>query len=133
MTTKYKEVLQQIDQLKSEAAALRQTAIVEAKERIKVLMEGHNLNWEEVGAPVTNATQGRAVARKAGRKRQSASAAKPKTGGKRQGAKDGRSVVTPKYRDPKSGATWSGRGKTPRWIAAELKKGKTREHFAIAR
>lgn len=24
--------------------------------------------------------------------------------------------VSPKYRDPTSGATWSGRGKTPRWI-----------------
>jgi DNA-binding protein H-NS len=24
--------------------------------------------------------------------------------------------VSPKYRDPQSGATWSGRGKTPKWI-----------------
>lgn len=24
--------------------------------------------------------------------------------------------VSPKYRDPDSGATWSGRGKTPKWI-----------------
>jgi len=24
--------------------------------------------------------------------------------------------VSPKYRDPHSGATWSGRGKTPKWI-----------------
>ncbi|KHS09405.1 histone [Burkholderia multivorans] len=34
--------------------------------------------------------------------------------------------VVAKYRDPESGATWSGRGKPPRWIA-----GKDRESFAI--
>ncbi len=34
--------------------------------------------------------------------------------------------VAAKYRDPESGATWSGRGKPPRWIA-----GKNREQFAI--
>lgn len=26
-------------------------------------------------------------------------------------------TVAPKYRDPGSGATWTGRGKAPRWIA----------------
>lgn len=26
--------------------------------------------------------------------------------------------VAPKYRDPKTGATWSGRGKAPTWIAS---------------
>jgi DNA-binding protein H-NS len=25
-------------------------------------------------------------------------------------------AVEPKYRDPKSGATWSGRGRAPRWM-----------------
>lgn len=34
--------------------------------------------------------------------------------------------VTPKYRDEKSGATWTGRGKAPVWIA-----GKNREDFLI--
>lgn len=27
-----------------------------------------------------------------------------------------RAVVAPKYRDPKTGATWSGRGRAPAWI-----------------
>lgn len=31
-----------------------------------------------------------------------------------------------RYRDPESGATWSGRGRVPRWIA-----GKDREQFAV--
>ena len=38
-----------------------------------------------------------------------------------------RGPVEAKYRDPKSGKTWSGRGKPPLWIA-----GKDREQFLIA-
>lgn len=38
-----------------------------------------------------------------------------------------RGAVAPKYRDPESGKTWSGRGKPPLWIA-----GQEREGFAIA-
>lgn len=36
--------------------------------------------------------------------------------------------VAPKYRDPKSGATWSGRGRAPAWI----KDAKNRNRFLIA-
>jgi DNA-binding protein H-NS len=41
------------------------------------------------------------------------------------GPKPGQKVV-PKYRDPASGATWSGRGKTPKWI-----NGADRSQYAI--
>lgn len=34
--------------------------------------------------------------------------------------------LPPKYRDPESGATWSGQGREPRWIV-----GKDRNAFAI--
>lgn len=34
--------------------------------------------------------------------------------------------VAPKYRDPKTGATWSGRGRAPAWV------GKNRDKFLIA-
>jgi len=30
----------------------------------------------------------------------------------------------PKYRDPKTGATWTGKGRAPGWIAAAVKAGK---------
>jgi DNA-binding protein H-NS len=43
----------------------------------------------------------------------------------KSGPKPGNKVV-PKYRDPASGATWSGRGKTPRWI-----NGADRSQYAI--
>jgi len=41
------------------------------------------------------------------------------------GPKPGNKVAA-KYRDPQSGATWSGRGKTPRWI-----NGTDRSQYAI--
>lgn len=37
----------------------------------------------------------------------------------------------PKYQDPKTGKTWSGRGKTPTWMQAAILKGKTKEKFLI--
>lgn len=46
-----------------------------------------------------------------------------KTKGKRRSKG---STVAPKYRDPKTGATWSGRGRTPAWLA-----NKNRERFLI--
>jgi len=47
------------------------------------------------------------------------------------GLKQGRKVqtktpVAAKYRDPKTGATWSGRGRAPAWV------GKNRDRFLIA-
>jgi DNA-binding protein H-NS len=41
------------------------------------------------------------------------------------GPKPGNKVAA-KYRDPQSGATWSGRGKTPKWI-----NGADRSQYAI--
>ena len=36
-----------------------------------------------------------------------------------------------KYLDPKTGATWTGRGKTPKWLQAALLSGKKKEKYAI--
>src|ERR1700716_1126194 len=55
-------------------------------------------------------------------------AGKARNGRKRVGRK-----ATPKYRDPKTGETWSGRGGTARWLAREIKAGKKREDFLIAK
>lgn len=50
-------------------------------------------------------------------------------GRKRAGASDSavKRSVAPKYRNPATGATWSGRGKPPTWIA-----GKDRAEFEIS-
>jgi DNA-binding protein H-NS len=42
--------------------------------------------------------------------------------------------VLPKYRNPLSPSeTWSGRGKTPNWLATALKKGRKIDDFKIVR
>ena len=41
--------------------------------------------------------------------------------------------VAPKYKDPQSSATWSGRGLTPKWLAEKEKAGAKREEFLIKR
>jgi DNA-binding protein H-NS len=48
--------------------------------------------------------------------------------GRRRGKRGavGGQPVAPKYQDPKTGATWSGRGREPGWI-----KGKKRDRFLI--
>lgn len=46
-------------------------------------------------------------------------------------AANNRGVVPPKYRDPKSGMTWSGRGKQPRWMTRLISQGAKREDFRI--
>jgi DNA-binding protein H-NS len=43
-------------------------------------------------------------------------------------ARSSRAGVAPKYRDPESGSTWSGRGKPPKWIA-----GQDRDSFLIGK
>lgn len=43
------------------------------------------------------------------------------------------SKVEPKYRHPETGATWAGRGMAPKWLSAELAKGRKLEEFLINR
>ena len=53
-------------------------------------------------------------------------AAKKSTAGRKLGK------VPPKYRNPgNKDETWTGRGKQPRWLAAEVAKGKKVEDFLI--
>ncbi|HUH40224.1 MAG TPA: H-NS histone family protein [Castellaniella sp.] len=40
-------------------------------------------------------------------------------------------VIPPKYRHPQTQATWTGRGKAPRWITEAEAQGQTRDSFLI--
>lgn len=42
-----------------------------------------------------------------------------------------RRPVPPKYKDPSTGATWTGRGKAPRWISDAEAAGKSRDQYLI--
>jgi len=55
----------------------------------------------------------------------------PTRGAKKASGKKG--VVAPKYRNPETGETWSGRGRQPVWFAKALKKsGVTAESLLIS-
>lgn len=43
-----------------------------------------------------------------------------------------RAIAAPKYRDPMTGKTWSGRGREPVWMRQAIESGKTKEDFLIA-
>ncbi len=42
-----------------------------------------------------------------------------------------RAKVAVKYRDPASGATWTGRGRAPKWIVEAEAAGKDRKKFLV--
>jgi DNA-binding protein H-NS len=52
-------------------------------------------------------------------------------------ATDGKAVRTrrkpeTKYMDATTGNSWTGRGKTPKWLQAALSEGKSMDQFAVA-
>lgn len=42
-----------------------------------------------------------------------------------------RTKARPKYRDPRTGVTWAGGGRMPRWLRAEIENGRALEEFSI--
>lgn len=57
-------------------------------------------------------------------------AAKASTGAAKRGPKKGQKVA-PKFHDPKSGNSWTGRGLTPVWLREHEEAGGNREDFAV--
>jgi len=56
---------------------------------------------------------------------------RPRRGRGAKKAAGTRKPVAPKFRNSKTGETWSGRGRTPRWLAALEAQGKSREDYRI--
>lgn len=88
-------------QLETERKGERTQAIAAAKELIKT----YDLTASELGF------SGKGAAKRAGG--------------------DKRNVVAPKYQDPDSGKTWTGRGKSPAWLSAQLAAGRSKQDFLI--
>jgi DNA-binding protein H-NS len=91
--------------LEQKIAEARREARAGAIAQIKALMAEHGLTLADLG--------GKAPA--------AASVPRARTGGK----------VPPKYRDPATGTTWSGRGLHPKWLKAALASGRKLSDFAI--
>jgi DNA-binding protein H-NS len=95
----YEEIQAKIEELKAQAEQVRREERQQAIDMAKTMISTYDITARDLGLD---------------------KAPKVKTGPK-PGNK-----VSPKYRDPQSGATWSGRGKTPRWI-----NGADRSQYAI--
>lgn len=105
MMSKLNDIESQIARLQREAAELRQQELDIAISKVKDLVQKHGLTAEMIG-----------LAGKRGGART-----------KKAAAAGGAAPSTPKYRDPKSGKTWTGKGKPPLWIA----KARDRSRFLI--
>lgn len=91
------ELIKQRDALEAQIDAARKAENADAIAKVKALVAEHGLTAQDI------------------------------FGGAKRGAKAGaRGTVAPKYRDPATGSTWTGRGKAPKWI-----DGKDRAQFAI--
>ena len=123
----------QIEKLQKEAASLRKREMAETVANIKKAIAAFGLTAEDLGLA---SRAGSARARKGAKKhpgRRVPPAGTRSTGAKKEGAlgADKRSVVAPKYRDPITGATWTGRGKQPKWLSQALVDGKNLTDFTI--
>ena len=99
----YKELSAQIAALMTQAEAARKAERNAVLTEIRALMGEYNLTVSDLNL----------------------SGAK----GQRKGVH--RSVPA-KYRHPTTGETWSGRGLRPRWLVAELEKGRLLDSFIVA-
>lgn len=92
----YKELVKQREALEQQIQQARQQELAGAVSQVRALVAEFGLTAQDVFP--------------AGRARSASSGSK----------------VAPKYRDPATGQTWTGRGKAPRWI-----QDKDRAQFAI--
>ncbi|MFT3718971.1 H-NS family nucleoid-associated regulatory protein [Pseudorhodoferax sp.] len=92
----YKELLQQREQLNQQIEQARQRENQEAVDKVRAIVAEYGLTPDDV------------------------------FGRRGKGASTAGTKVAPKYRDKATGATWTGRGKPPKWI-----EGKNREEYLI--
>ncbi|MDR2128886.1 MAG: H-NS histone family protein [Burkholderiaceae bacterium] len=96
----YQDLLRQKEALDRQIEEARKREIADAVTRVRAVIAEYGLTERDVFSGIRSS-----------RGRKSATA----------GTK-----VAPKYRDPATGATWTGRGKAPKWI-----EGKDRAQFAL--
>lgn len=88
----YKQLQDQIKQLQHEAEILRRNELSNAIAQIKMTMAEYGITLADLGF----------------------------TGKKKDSMV--RAPLAPKYRNPETGETWSGRGKAPKWIDPDNKE-----------
>jgi DNA-binding protein H-NS len=102
----YKQLIAEKEALEAKLAEVRQSEVAGVIEKIQALMAEYELTVDD-------------LAPKRRRGRPAASDKQPKAAAKE------RASLPPKYMDPKTGATWTGRGRAPGWL------GRNRDKFLI--
>jgi|688.fasta_scaffold534879_1 DNA-binding protein H-NS len=117
------DIQSQIEKLQKQAADIRSREFTSTVQDILAKMQAFGITIKDLGAGLKKAPKTRG--RPAGK-------GKVKVAGTRRAAKKaaGTSTVAPKYQGP-NGETWTGRGLMPRWMAALVAEGKSKEDFAI--
>jgi DNA-binding protein H-NS len=115
-----KSIEAQIRKLQARAQSLREKDRKPAIANIVRLMKAHEITVEEISSALS---QKRGPGRP--RASESGSSAGAAAGGRKRG------VVPVKFRNPDTGATWTGRGRTPRWIVEAESAGTDRSAFAV--
>ena len=103
--SKYHELRQQAEALMREAEEARKHELAAVIAEVKSMIAEYGLSAADLGF----GGRANAVSR----------------------ARDGRGTAAPKYRDPVSGSTWSGRGRKPRWLEDAIKAGHSADRFLI--
>ena len=114
-TKSLKSIEAQIKKLQARALALREKDRRPVITSIVRQMKAHDISVAEIAEAFGKARAPRQAA------------AKPAAGG----AQKPRKAVPVKYRHPETGATWTGRGRTPRWIVEAEAAGTDRSTFAV--
>jgi DNA-binding protein H-NS len=136
--SEYVRIQAQIEKLKDQAEKLKKKELSQVIANIKKAISAYGLTAEDLGLVTSKAKSIRRPGRPAKLNRPDLAAqSSPKRGRGRPSSttnaakSDRRSVVAPKFRDSTTGATWTGRGKQPKWLAQALSSGRKIEEFKI--
>ncbi len=108
----------QIEKLQKQANEIKTKEFSSTVQEILVKMQAFGITVKDLQA---------AKPTKAGKAGRKANVGAEKT---HKAAKKSTVAVAPKYRGP-NGEVWSGRGLTPKWLAALIAQGQSKESFAI--
>ena len=123
MTT-YREYQNQIEELQRKAATARKEEVGSTIRDIKKKIAEFGLTAADLGLAAP------AAPRRAAKQADKAAApAEPKGARKKRRSTAGKKVA-PKYRGP-AGDQWTGRGRQPAWVVAELGAGRTLDDLLI--
>jgi len=134
------DLLAQKAALDKKIAEMQQAHRSDAINKVKAMMAEYGLTAADLGVGVagpSNPFEG--GARRGGSGAKSASSARPESPGdsntkgsqRRKPSANAGKKVPPKYRNPATGDTWTGRGLKPKWLVAALDSGRSLSEFAL--